>query len=159
MSRQYQSTENFNRHVNGSKFQLSMQRQRRKAFHPATFICEHPGCKKHCKSARGLKLHHEAVHAIPVALLIHPDQPDLESQHGEAVPSRYSPLASPVAEPEDFPANNDNLNTRTPSPTFSSHRSPDHMPNGLPLPNARRASPPPINNGLNIITHPLLDGE
>jgi hypothetical protein len=137
VSWQNQST---NIHVNGSKLQLSMQRQRRKTFHPATFVCEHPGCKRHCKSARGLKQHHQSVHAIPPALLIH-----------EAVPSP-SPPASPV---------NDDIimNMRTPSPTFSSHRSPRRFPNGSPLPNACRTSPLPINNGLTIITHPLLDGK
>jgi hypothetical protein len=108
-----------------------MQHQRRKTFHPAAFICDHPGCKKQCKSARGLKLHDEAVHASPTALLIHSEQPDLEPQHGEAPPSHSSPPASPQA---DFP-------------------------NGSPPPNARRTSPQPIDNGLTIITHALLDGE
>jgi hypothetical protein len=154
MSRRYQSIEIFNQHVNGSKFRLSMQQQRRKLFHPAAFICEHPGCKKHCKSAWGLKQHHEAVHAIPAALLIHSDLPNLERSHSP-------PPASPVAQHEDFEANNDYLNTRTPSPTFSSRQSPRRSPNasGSPLPNVRRTSPPPNNNGLTIITHPLLDGE
>lgn len=136
-----------------------MQRQRRKTFHPATFICKHQGCNKHCKSAHGLKQHHEAVHAIPAALLIHSEQPDLEPQHSKA---HFSPLASPEAEVRDFPVNDFddiNMNMRTPSPTFSSRRSPRRLPNGSPLPNAHRTSPRPINNGLTIIRHPLLDGE
>jgi hypothetical protein len=134
-----------------------MQRQWRKTFHPATFVCEHPGCKKHCKSARGLKQHHEAVHAIPEALLIHSKQPDLEPPHGEAIPSHSSPPTSPEAQAEDYPANSYDLNMHTPSPAFSSDRSPHRLPNGSPLPNAHRN--PPINNGLTIVTHPLLDGE
>jgi hypothetical protein len=130
-----------------------MQRQRRKTFHLAAFLCEHLGCKKHCKSLSGLKRHHEAVHAIPAALLICSEQPGLQPQHGEAVPSHSFPPASPEPEVEDLPANNvDDLvmNMRTPSPTFSSRRSPRRLPNGSPLPNARRTSPPPINNGLNV---------
>ena len=100
--------------------------------------------QKYCKSARGLKRHHKAVHAIPVALLIHSKQPDLQPQHGEAGSSHSSPPALPEAEVEDYDLIM-NMHTPSDSPTISSPRSPSCLPNGCPLPgNARWTSPPPI---------------
>lgn len=78
--------------------------------------------------------HQEAIHIIPVDLL-----------------PRDVPFSPPAQDPPD-------CEHRTPSPTFSSRRSPRRTPGGSPIPRDSTANSNPFRHGLDIDTHPILDG-
>ena len=109
---------------------------RRQTFRPAQYVCDFPHCNKRCITEHGLRRHQESVHIIPVDLL-----------------PRDVPISPPAQD-----SNAADFEHRTPSPTFSSRRSPRRTPRGSPIRRNFTQNSNPVHHGVDVDTHPILDG-